>query len=270
MVQLPKALADPIVGIIGPECYTTLVEDLNLGDQACLKLALSKGLGIAIITGGSIVKIPQIITILKNRSTQGLSLSSYLLEVVANVINLAYNARAGNPFSTWGEMLFLTTQNIIITLLIFAFSKQTVGGVGALGAILAIGYMLMSPQLVNPTALASLFAGTIPLNIASKIPQIMTNYTNGSTGQLSAFAVMNYLFGSLARVFTTATELDDPLMLSGTSLGALFNAILAGQVLYYSSAKAKAKKVGTKAKAKVAKLEKAATSSPRTRHRKRD
>lgn len=43
------------------ECYTSLVENLDIGDVKCLKYSLSKGLGIGIVVGGSIMKVPQIL-----------------------------------------------------------------------------------------------------------------------------------------------------------------------------------------------------------------
>ena len=43
------------------KCYASLVEELNFGDVECLKYALSKGLGLGIVVGGSIVKVPQVL-----------------------------------------------------------------------------------------------------------------------------------------------------------------------------------------------------------------
>lgn len=81
--------------------------------------------------------------------------------------------------------------------------------------------------------MASLYAITIPLSLASKIPQIYTNFINKSTGQLSVFAVLNYFAGTTARVFTTMTELDDPLMLIGNLLASILNGVLVIQVFMY-------------------------------------
>lgn len=39
----------------------SLVEDLNVADVKCLKYAVSKGLGIGIVLGGSIMKVPQLL-----------------------------------------------------------------------------------------------------------------------------------------------------------------------------------------------------------------
>ncbi|KAH8551509.1 hypothetical protein BGW37DRAFT_493928 [Umbelopsis sp. PMI_123] len=231
---LPKLLRDPAVALIGDQCYTSLIENLQLfHDIDCLKYAISKGLGFGIVLGGSIVKIPQIITILSSRSAQGLSLASYYLETFSCAISLAYNFRQGNPFSTFGETFFLTVQNVIITLMILYYSGQQ-----SLLVASAIGFLLvfqaLSSQTVIPSSIMSiLYAATIPLTLSSKIPQIYTNFKNSSTGQLSVFAVFNYFLGTIARVFTTMTELNDPLMLAGNVLAATFNGILVIQVIVY-------------------------------------
>ncbi|RYO66413.1 hypothetical protein AA0116_g2878 [Alternaria tenuissima] len=74
------------------------------------------------------------------------------------------------------------------------------------------------------------------LSVASKVPQILTIWSEGGTGQLSAFAVVNYPLGSLSRIFTTLQEVDDPLLLYGFIAGFAFNAVLSLQVIYYWNA----------------------------------
>lgn len=46
---------------IKQECYTSLVENIDVRDVKCLKYSLSKVLGIGIVIGGSIMKVPQIL-----------------------------------------------------------------------------------------------------------------------------------------------------------------------------------------------------------------
>lgn len=85
---------------------------------------------------------------------------------------------------------------------------------------------------------------TIPLGLMSKIPQILDVQRNRSTGQLSAFAVFNYLLGSLARVGTTLAEVDDVLILAGFVGGAVLNLVLAAQmVVFWNNKGNKGKKV---------------------------
>jgi len=54
--------------------------------------------------------------------------------------------------------------------------------------------------------------------------------------------VFNYLFGSLARVFTTISEVDDPVILYGFLGGFALNVVLAVQMLWYWNS---GKKLGT-------------------------
>jgi mannose-P-dolichol utilization defect 1 len=230
---LPDIIKVPAVQLIGEKCYTILVEDLDVTDVACLKLLLSKGLGFGIVLGGALVKLPQILKILSARSARGLSLSSYILETCAMGIGLAYNFRQDNPFSTYGELLFLTIQNIVILLLILNYSGRSKDLYLTGITIVAISYALGSPMIINDAFLSFLQAVTIPISLSSKIPQIITNYKNGSTGQLSSFAVFGFTAGSLARIFTTLSEVDDLLILTGYILASIFNIILTIQMIMY-------------------------------------
>jgi len=45
--------------------------------------------------------------------------------------------------------------------------------------------------------------------------------------------VFNYLAGSLARIYTTVQEVDDPLIFWGFISGFILNAVLAAQMVYY-------------------------------------
>ncbi|KAI9299312.1 hypothetical protein BJ944DRAFT_274312 [Cunninghamella echinulata] len=193
------------------------------------------------------------ITIMTKRSATGLSLASYYLETYAYIIILAYNLRQHNPFSTFGEVVFIASQNVLITLMILWYSKKqpqsrrlltttTTTTAMDYNIIWTLSYNFISflgsflILLMSSTPmwlLTSLYASTIPIILASKIPQILTNYQNQSTGQLSVFAVINYFAGTTARVFTTLTELDDPLMLAGNILASLLNGVLVLQVYLY-------------------------------------
>ncbi len=76
-----------------------------------MRLAVSKALGLGIVVFGSIMKVPQILKIVQNKSARGISLSMYVLEVLAYTISLAYAYRRRIPFSTYGENASLTVQS---------------------------------------------------------------------------------------------------------------------------------------------------------------
>lgn len=271
--NLPSPIRDTGISLLGNHCYKNLIHDVQISDTSCLKLAISKGLGVGIIGASAVVKIPQLLKLLNSQSAAGVSFLAYALETASYLVSLAYNARQGFPFSTYGETALIAVQNVAIAVLVLRYSGQSATAVGFVAALAAAGYALFSAEVVDMNLLAYLQAGAGVLGVASKLPQIVTVYRQGGTGQLSAFAVsdvssavdgfvppcygfractdivilvqvFNYLFGSLSRIFTTIQEVDDPLILYAYIAGFALNALLAFQMIYYwnSGASSKAAK----------------------------
>ncbi|KAK0731332.1 hypothetical protein B0H67DRAFT_639738 [Lasiosphaeris hirsuta] len=234
--NLPTPIRDLGVSIIGDACYKTLVLDVDPSDVECLKLGISKGLGIGIIGASSVVKVPQIIKLVRSQSADGISFLSYLLESSSYLISLAYNFRNGFPFSTYGETVLVLGQNVIISALVLNYGGKT-GLAGLFVAALAASFAtLFSDQILDMKTLGYLQVGAGALSVASKVPQIAAIWQQGGTGQLSAFAVFNYLAGSLSRIFTTLQEVDDKLILYSYIAGFSLNLVLALQMAYYWNA----------------------------------
>ncbi|PWN31293.1 mannose-P-dolichol utilization defect 1 protein [Meira miltonrushii] len=261
--NLPSFIATPGRLILGEDCYTSLIYNVA-PTTFCLRLAVSKGLGIGIIVFGSILKLPQIITIVQHSSAWGISLSMYSLEVVAYDISLAYAFRKRLPFSTYGENASLTVQNMVITLLIIWYGTEEKGQRRKGGllisssvrrsaqrdsssdesepmvmrrVILAALLMLVSSiflfLLCPPNLLSVLQAFSIPISLLSKFPQIGELYRNKKCGHLSSIVVFAQLAGTLARVFTTITETGDWLLGIGFGLASILNTVIAIQYVYY-------------------------------------
>jgi len=70
--------------------------------------------------------------------------------------------------------------------------------------------------------------------------QILANYRNGSTGQLSALTVFMLVGGSVARVFTSLQETGDSLLVITYVVAATLNTTVAAQLIYYKDVPAKA------------------------------
>ncbi|RKP21387.1 phosphoserine phosphatase serb [Rozella allomycis CSF55] len=216
-----------------------IVQSLNLMDFECNKLLISKALGIGIILGSSIVKIPQILTIVNSLSVDGLSLLSYSLESWCSVISSVYNIKNGYPFSTYGESVFISVQNLVIVALIFLIRKKVKSFL--VFSILFLWFSYQCLYLAKPgdLNLGYLQQATIPIIVLSRIPQIYSIYKNKSTGKLSAITIFLMFGGSMARIFTTLTEVNDLIVLCSFILGAATNSILAFQMIYYWNSKKK-------------------------------
>ncbi len=187
--NLPGPIRDLGTSIIGDECYKAILLDIDLENTACLKLAVSKGLGIGIIGASSIVKVPQILKLVGSQSAEGVSFLSYVLETSAYLITLAYNYRNGFPFSTYGETALILAQNVVISVLILNYSNRAALAAVLVAALAAAGGALFTDGLLDLKLLSYLQAGAGVLGVASKLPQILAIAQQGGTGQLSAFTV---------------------------------------------------------------------------------
>ncbi|KAJ3210701.1 hypothetical protein HDU67_005076 [Dinochytrium kinnereticum] len=235
-----------LLPLVGEECSFTLLQlSPEILQSPCFSLFISKGLGLAIIVGGSIVKVPQLIKIVGARSAKGISLISYILETFSLMISLAYNYRAENPFSTYGEIAFITVQNVIIAMLILYFSNRHFMMLLFLVISQAIMYALLSASIVPQATLVYLQWVSIFLGSASKVPQIIVNFMNGSTGQLSAITMGLQSVGSAARVFTTMREIADQVLIMGSVIAASLNAILFAQILLLGGGSKKEKEAAS-------------------------
>ncbi|RAH51391.1 putative monosaccharide-P-dolichol utilization protein [Aspergillus brunneoviolaceus CBS 621.78] len=243
---VPEPVHDAIISLIGQSCHNALVVDLDISkDPACTSLAISKALGIAIVGASAIVKVPQILKLINSRSSAGVSFVSYALETASLLITLSYSVRNNFPFSTFGESALIAVQDVVVGVLVLVFAGRSAAAAAFVAVVAASVYTLLFDQtLVDAKTMSLLQAGAGALGVASKAPQIFTIWSEGGTGQLSAFAVFNYLAGSLSRIFTTLQEVDDKLILYGFIAGFSLNLILAAQMLYYwnSPAKSQVKK----------------------------
>ncbi|PYH47357.1 putative monosaccharide-P-dolichol utilization protein [Aspergillus saccharolyticus JOP 1030-1] len=232
---VPEPVHDAIISLIGQSCHNALVVDLDVSkDPACTSLAISKALGIAIVGASAIVKVPQIVKLISSRSSAGVSFVSYALETASLLITLSYSVRNQFPFSTFGESALIALQDVVVGVLVLVFAGRSAAAAAFVAVVAASVYALLFDQtLVDANTMSLLQAGAGALGVASKAPQIYTIWREGGTGQLSAFAVFNYLAGSLSRIFTTLQEVDDKLILYGFIAGFSLNLVLAAQMLYY-------------------------------------
>jgi mannose-P-dolichol utilization defect protein 1 len=291
---VPKPIHDLIISLIGADCHRTLLLDLDFTkDPACLSLAVSKALGLAIVGASAVVKLPQILKLINSRSSAGVSFISYALETASLLITLSYGVRNQFPFTTYGESALIAIQDVAVSVLVLTFAGRSAAAAAFVAVVAASVYALLFDQsLVDAQTMSYLQAGAGALSVASKAPQIYTIWREGGTGQLSAFAVcftskynlfltrltlfpaqiFNYLVGSLSRIFTTLQEVDDKLILYGFISGFTLNVILAAQMVYYWNSPAPKQKASRKSADQVVSgqstaVPKSNSKSPTTRRR---
>ena len=111
------------LGLMTPVCFETLIVKLDFSNVACIKSAVSKTLGLGIVVGSSLVKLPQVLKIAGAGSAEGISFTSVLLELVAITFSGAYGFSNKFPFNAYGESVFLAIQTGLIALLVLSYTR---------------------------------------------------------------------------------------------------------------------------------------------------
>lgn len=239
--RLPAPVQELATMLLGDSCYRSLVHNLTISDSVCMKLAVSKALSLAIVAASSVVKVPQMIKLINSGSAEGVSFIGYLLETASLMVTLVYNVRNKFPFSSFGETAFIVVQNVAICFLVLEYSGKGNMGTMLIAALAGAGFLLFNSDIVSAELLQYLQMGAGAVAALSKLPQIIAIFREGGTGQLSAFTVFSYLFGSLSRIFTTLQEVPDKVILYSFVAGFALNAVLALQMVLYWNAPASKK-----------------------------
>lgn len=178
---------------------------------------ISSLLGYLVIIGSASAKLSQLYKVIQTRSVEGLSIKQLLVEEFCFLINIFYNYAHGYPFSTWGEVVFLWAQNM---LLLFLLSRRTFRFYcgASLLEIVVIGLLWMSYRpLVTWLQIV-----TIVIRLFSLVP-------DNSRSDRNCF--LSFL-GALVRVFTLL-GVNDLVILLGALMPLIANGIILFQVVVY-------------------------------------
>ena len=242
LIPLPPILK----GLIREDCFEKF-QLFDFSDVECIKFTISKGIGLAIVVGSGILKVPQIIKILQNSSVEGLAPISMYIETTIFMQTAGQGKYSGLSFTVYGESFIIFGQNCIIILLIWLYNKN----IGMLEKLVIfaflIGYafLLFDPlgkAIIQDEHWKLITSSSTFMNIMAKVPQILTIYSNKSTGALAFFTFFLNFAGSIARLGTVLVESDDFLFRLQYIVGVLLNTIIIIQFfLYWNSSSEKAK-----------------------------
>ncbi|KAG5509444.1 hypothetical protein JKF63_06754 [Porcisia hertigi] len=205
--------------------------------ESVLRYFISNYLSYAVVVGASILKVPQILKVLKSNRADGISLSSLYVELFSYVISTSWGLVRGLPFRDCGENFFITLQLAVLVLLVAKMQKKARGAAIALVAEIFALYALSSgkvPREVHEFVLS----GQVLLNMGSRVPQICANHRTRCRGQLSFLTFFLAFSGGIVRLMTTALNVSwdkgKAVMLVQFSVAATLNAIILMQLLYYA------------------------------------
>jgi mannose-P-dolichol utilization defect protein 1 len=198
---------------------------------------VSAALSYGILVGSAMLKVPQIIAILRARSVQGLSLEANLVELFGYLISASWGIAQGLAVKDYGEVLPIIIQAIVILLMMGHFGGRMPVVVTGLVGLLSMGGALALGTIVPVEIHQALLGAGVLVTLGSRGPQILLNLRNRSTGTLSFISCFLAFGGSAARVLTTAVQVPwekgKAMLLVQFAVAAAANFILVAQILYY-------------------------------------
>jgi mannose-P-dolichol utilization defect protein 1 len=195
--------------------------------------AAAVAVGWLVIAGSCVRTAPQIVRVVRARSAEGLSLLSVTCELAAYAITSAFNLRFGYPFSTWGDTLLNGAQHAFLFALVLRLNRAAPPRAkAALVAALAAGGAALASGAIPDAGMRALQGGSVALlALGGRAPQIALNLRNGHSGELSVASTALSVAGNVARVFTSAALVGDPLVLGSAAAQLALNSILLWQAL---------------------------------------
>ncbi|OXA64630.1 solute carrier family 66 member 3 [Folsomia candida] len=155
-----------------------------------------------------VCKLPQIVAILKSKSSIGLSVNSVMVELFGYSIVLGYNWVQGYPISSFMEYFFLVSGDIVLIFVIFYYmgtlDVMKVGGAGVYITVL-VGFTQGVP---HPQILPVLMKFATPCSASSKILQLKEMWRIGNSDSVSTLTW-------LIAAYTCVTRIVTNLMLTG-------------------------------------------------------
>ncbi|GJQ08540.1 hypothetical protein GpartN1_g331.t1 [Galdieria partita] len=215
--------------------------EVSFSDAVCLKEAVTRFLAFCVVAFAGVIKLPQIYSILRANSAQGISSAALCIETFGYVYNLAYHYREKYPLSSYGDFLLLASQNLFILFLSYRYRHLYIWAIGFVLFFIALIFFMTSVWMPL-YLLRCLVTLNIVTAMASRVPQIYSIFRNKSGGTLSLITCLGIFGGACTRIWTTAQDVKDNLVLFGYVISTLLNGILCLQLIYYRYFKSTKKK----------------------------
>lgn len=207
-------------------------ETMSTWSSQCYKFLFSKFLSSAILLGSVAVKLPQVFNIVSTKNVVGLSPQAFYSEVPLATLSVLYSYRLGYAFTSYGESVMVLIQNMILVYLLWVYMQpkpSTTHKLSVMAVFVAVGVIAYHLPAEYLYILPNI---NLALMMYARVAQIINNFRQGTTGQLSSITTGLTFIGSVARIFTTMTEAGGDILLL-TSFG--ISMVLSGTLLFQVS-----------------------------------
>lgn len=223
----------------GPEVTPDIcLSSLPFFTGPCLSSLITKLIGLAIIAGACLNKLPVLLSVRSNQSVAGFATSAIYGEVIMYSNSVNYGVLRGNPFTAFGENAVVLFQTLILVTMVWRYKDDPVipTSMKLLALLCYVLYVVVVQTLLAPDLHYLLMAANWPALLVAKGTQIVETNRVKHTGSQSIITITMNFGGSMIRIVTTIIEIGwDLALLSGYALSVGLNLVMLVQYLVYKS-----------------------------------
>ncbi|XP_077344919.1 solute carrier family 66 member 3 [Lithobates pipiens] len=156
-----------------------------------------------------VLKFPQIMSVMRARSAEGLSLGSVLLEVTGFLVFLRYQMYYDYPMQTYLEYPMLIAQDVVLLLFVFYYTGSMQNALTYSSIFLVLWNVLVLQKWIIDLALNLCTV----ISASSKFLQLQHLWRAKDSGQASALTWAMATYTSATRIFTTLMTTGDKAVL---------------------------------------------------------
>ncbi|KAL4624212.1 PQ-loop repeat-containing protein 3 [Arapaima gigas] len=176
-----------------------------------------------------VLKFPQMFALMRAKSTEGVSVSSVLLELLGFIVFVTYQVYYEYPPPTYLEYPILIAQDAILLLLILHYSGNLKHSL-LYAAVFVGGWQLLTVRKWIIDLAMSLCTF---ISAASKMAQLQCLWRTKDAGQVSALTWALATYTCMARIYTTVVTTSDMQVLVRFVVMTMLNGWVTATVLYY-------------------------------------
>lgn len=131
-----------------------------------------QSLGVGILAGACITKLPQVLAIVRSRSVEGISMLSIEMELYCNLVHVCYGWFNSLAVTAYGEAGVILLQNLALLGFIYLLKRASILRPVAMLTVAALVLFPVALEQLSAATMTTLYDMNSTIFVASKLPQI--------------------------------------------------------------------------------------------------
>lgn len=222
-------------------CFDQILNIRSIKSE-CITYLFAKSLGTLIFFLSFTLKIPQIFTIYKTKSTKGISSFSIYSDFISTVFQGLYCFHKGLPMSIYSEYISIVLQNFNIVLLYWYYAQEKSLMIKIQRIIFLIFLTIFcciclvnNGEYIPPMIWELMAASNIPFVTVSRFTQIWTIVRSKCVGAVSISSFFMRFMKNILKIISLLLETTNLILLINQSYNAFMSISVVIVIIYYKN-----------------------------------